>query len=124
MTDFGRRSGVGDMLKSVYDANDDGVVDEVPAHKISHQDAGSDEVSLAGLAIDAHAPSHEDDGVDEVDATGLAGSGGFADRGDPEAHFKTIGDFTTDGTWRDIDCSGVVAVGAVAIIFSVTISID
>jgi len=27
MTDFGRRSGVGDMLKSTYDTNEDGVVD-------------------------------------------------------------------------------------------------
>lgn len=49
MTDFGRRLGTGDMLKSVYDANDDGVVDAAPAHKASHQAGGSDEVAVTGL---------------------------------------------------------------------------
>ena len=58
--------GSGDMLKSVYDTDDDGVVgdseklegstkaqvqDHNPkAHKTSHQDGGSDEISIAGLA--------------------------------------------------------------------------
>jgi len=28
MTDFGRRAGIGNMLKSVYDANDDGTVQD------------------------------------------------------------------------------------------------
>jgi len=58
--------GSGDMLKSVYDTDDDGVVDDSEklegsskaqvrdhtpqAHKTSHQDGGSDEISIEGLA--------------------------------------------------------------------------
>lgn len=71
MTDFGRKAGLGDMLKStydpnadgvialpqteadmkksVYDTNDDGVVDSVPTHKTSHQDGGTDEMAVTGL---------------------------------------------------------------------------
>lgn len=53
MTDFGRRSGSGDMLKSVYDTNEDGVVDAAAAtaaHKTSHQNGGTDEISVVGLS--------------------------------------------------------------------------
>lgn len=49
MTDFGRKTGTGDMLKSVYDTNNDGVVDAVPGHKTSHQDEQSDEINVTGL---------------------------------------------------------------------------
>lgn len=49
MTDFGRKSGLGDMLKSVYDSNDDGVVDDVPDHKDTHQAGGADEIAVTGL---------------------------------------------------------------------------
>jgi hypothetical protein len=38
------------MLKSVYDANGDGVVDDVPAHKASHENTGTDEISVTGLS--------------------------------------------------------------------------
>lgn len=53
MTDFGKRTGEGDMLKSVYDTDDSGVVDDAedaPAHKATHQNAGADEISVAGLS--------------------------------------------------------------------------
>lgn len=68
----GSPPGAGDMLKSVYDTDDDGAVeaaelaanslklegstkaevrDHTPlVHKTSHQDAGSDEISVAGLS--------------------------------------------------------------------------
>lgn len=49
MTDFGRRAGVGDMLKSVYDQNADNVVDSVPAHKATHQSGGADALNVTGL---------------------------------------------------------------------------
>lgn len=49
MTDFGRRSGVGDMLKSVYDQNADDVVDSAPAHKTTHQSGGADAINVTGL---------------------------------------------------------------------------
>jgi len=49
MTDFGRRAGVGDMLKSVYDQNADNVVDSVPAHKTTHQSGGADALNVTAL---------------------------------------------------------------------------
>lgn len=124
MTDFGRRSGGGDMLKTVYDPNndgviataqteadmtkavydptDDGVVDSVPAHKTSHQDAGSDEVA----------------------ATGLVGRVNYVDRGDPSSIDKTLADFTCDGNWNDLDLSGIVPAGALAIHINVFVEDD
>jgi hypothetical protein len=66
--EFDTPGGGGDMLKSVYDTDDDGVVDnseklegstkaqvqdhDPKAHKSSHEDAGADEISLAGLSGD------------------------------------------------------------------------
>jgi len=52
------------------------------AHKTSHQDGGSDEIAvtgLAGLLADgqtplAHKTSHQDGGTDEISVTGLAGT--------------------------------------------------
>lgn len=117
MTDFGRRAGQGDMLKSVYDPNEDGVIavaqteadmtravydpnlngiiavaqteaDMTQAvfvpiltafdaalanHHSQHEDAGTDEISLAGLTPPAHKATHEDGGSDEIDTTGLIG---------------------------------------------------
>ena len=65
-TELTGAGGGGDMLKSVYDTDDDGVVDNSEklegstkaqvqnhapqAHKTSHQDGGSDEISIDGLA--------------------------------------------------------------------------
>lgn len=49
MTDFGRRAGTGDMLKSVYDTNDDGYVDGLKDHKELHQQGGDEEIALTGL---------------------------------------------------------------------------
>lgn len=73
MTDFGRRTGQGDMLKSVYDPNDDGVValaqteadmtkavydpalaamaTLLAAHNTQHQYGGSDAIKLDALAL-------------------------------------------------------------------------
>jgi len=73
-------AGAGDMLKSVYDQDDDGIVDAaevVPwigvtgkpstfppdAHASSHQNAGGDEISVAGLSgllADAQTPTAHD----------------------------------------------------------------
>jgi len=62
----GGGGGTGDMLKSVYDTDDDGVVDnseklegstkaqvqdhDPKAHKTSHENGGGDEISVAGLS--------------------------------------------------------------------------
>lgn len=50
MTDFGRKAGLGDMLKSVYDADVDDVVDAVPGHKASHEDGAADELDVTDLS--------------------------------------------------------------------------
>lgn len=49
MTDFGRRAGVGDMLKADYDPDEDGLVTAAEAHKASHQNGGADEIDCTGL---------------------------------------------------------------------------
>lgn len=41
--------------------------------------------------------------------------GGFTDRGDPAAYDFTVGDFTTDATWRTLDLSSIVPAGAKAV---------
>jgi len=50
VTDFGRRAGEGDMLKSVYDADLDGKVGPIEEHAALHQDGGTDEISAASLS--------------------------------------------------------------------------
>lgn len=134
MTDMGRRAGPGDMKKEDYDTNEDGVVDEVIAHKASHQDGGSDEVSVAGLSgaladeqlsswagvsgkpsaftPSAHKASHQTGGSDELDLTGLLGAGGYIDRGDAQSWDWTLTDFSVENTWTDLDCASKVPAGA------------
>lgn len=48
----------------------------------------------------------------------------LVDRGDPAAFDWAVGDFTTDGTWRDLDCSSIVPVGARFIVFKITLADD
>jgi hypothetical protein len=190
MTDFGKRTGEGDMLKSVYDTDDSGVVDDSEAtaahkanhqnggsdeisvaglagelsdnqppkahglgsashstatlselnakvsdatldkttdtrtpaaHKASHQNGGSDELSLAGLTPPTHASRHESGGADEIDATGLVATATLVDRGDPAANDFDVNDFTTDATWRDWDLSGICPAGATWVLFRVSL---
>ena len=42
----------------------------------------------------------------------------FTDRGDPASNDFSVGDFTTDGTWRDLDLSSIVPEGAIAVAIS------
>lgn len=69
-----------------------------------------------------HKTSHQDAGADEIDATGLAGRCDLVDRGDPDASDFAIGDLTIDGTWRDLDLSSVVPVGAKAVLLRVWVN--
>ncbi len=48
----------------------------------------------------------------------------FRDRGDPAAADYTLTDFTTDGTWRDLDLSGIVPAGAKAVLLYIRIKDD
>ena len=63
----------------------------------------------------AHASSHQHEGSDEIEATGLDGRVNYVDRGDPSADDFTLTDFTTDGTWNDLDLSAIVPVNTVAV---------
>jgi len=64
--------GVGDMQKSVYDTDDDGVVDD------SEKLEGKTLAQVQDHAPKAHAASHKDGGADELDASELAGALGTA----------------------------------------------
>lgn len=46
---------------------------------------------------------------------------GFVDRGDPAAADFRLGDVTTDYTWRDMDLSGIVSVGAKCVLMRVSV---
>ncbi len=47
---------------------------------------------------------------------------GFVDRGDPVSVDKNVGDFTTDGTWNDLDLSSIVTdSSATAILFRIQV---
>lgn len=93
VTDFGRRMGTGDMLKSVYDTDDDGKVD----------------------AVEEHADLHEDGGTDEIGCAGLAGRSQYVSRGNPSAWDFQVGVLTTNGNRQDLNLSGIVPAGATAI---------
>lgn len=88
MTDFGRRRG--EMLKSVYDTDDNGVVDEAEstaAHAADHQRGGDDEISVAALSGEL-----ADDQPPKAHALG-----GAAHVADTLAHLNTkVSDATLD----------------------------
>ncbi len=46
---------------------------------------------------------------------------GFYDRGDPASVDYVKGDLVLDGTWQDLDLSGIIPVGAVAGLLHVTV---
>jgi len=48
----------------------------------------------------------------------------YHDRGDPAAYDRTVGNFTTDGTWRTWDLSGIVPAGATAVLLRIRLSDD
>jgi len=90
MTDFGRRAGPGDMLKSVYDTDDDGYVDGLKDHKELHEDAGDEEILL----------------------TNLFGKHLYVDRGDTASPDFTQATLTTNDNWHELDLSDIVDEGA------------
>ena len=108
MTDFGR--GEGDMLKSAYDTDHDGVVDDSEStadHASKHQKDGDDEISVTNLAGEladaqkctwtkltgkpttftpaAHKTSHQSGESDPINVTGLTGTTPRALLGDATA---------------------------------------
>jgi len=101
MTDFGTRPA--DMLKSVYDADEDGIVD--------------DSESTA-----AHATKHQYGGSDEIDATLLVGRVNYVDRGDPVANDFVETDLTTDATYRDLDLSSIIPANTKLVLLRIMIT--
>lgn len=145
MTDFGRRAG--DMLKSVYDTDENGVVDDSTKLEAStkaqvrnhtpksHTHTESEITNLVHDALKIMGVVVDDS--DKADTKGLyynastlkleyetPPSGGvtIVDRGDPNAWDWQIGDLTLDGTYQDLDCSAIVAAGAVAICMRVVLT--
>jgi len=98
MTDMGRRSG--DMLKSDYDSDQNGVVDD------------SESTAL-------HATKHMAGGIDEIHADGLLGRKNLADRGDPSAIDYDQNTLISNGLWQNLDLSALVPPGATAIVLRV-----
>ena len=78
MTEMGRRVGTGDMLKSVYDSNEDGVI-AVAQTEADMTKAAYDTVinALISLAA-AHKTQHQSGGADALDVTGLTGTTPYA----------------------------------------------
>jgi len=73
MTEMGRRVGTGDMLKSVYDPNLDGVI-ALAQTQADMTKAVYDPVVAAIQALAAaHKTQHQNGGTDEINATGLTG---------------------------------------------------
>ena len=124
MTDMGRRAGPGDMEKEDYDANEDGVVDQVIAHKISHQNGGADEISVAGLsgelAGDQPPKSHGLGGTKHAASLlALVNSkitdANLDDKGDPrtpDAHSASH----ENGGSDEIDCTGLDGTGGAGLL--------
>lgn len=143
MTDFGRR--VGDMKKSVYDTDGDGVVDD--AEKLESEtlsevqdhapqahahteaqiiDLDHNALKIVGVPVDA-----TDKGNTKVLAynsatqkleyeTQTTGGQTFVDRGDPATGDFEVGDLTTNNAWHDLDLSGIVTAGATHVCISLT----
>jgi len=80
-------TGGGDMLKSVYDVGNTGTVDQA-------KDSDTlDGQHAAAFATASHAAAHQDAGADEVNVAGLSGE--LADPQPPKAHTHPGGDVTS-----------------------------
>jgi len=124
MTDMGRRAGPGDMKKEDYDVNEDGVVDEVIAHKTGHQNGGADEISVAGLSgelADDQPPKSHGMGGAKHAASLLAlvnskiTDANLDDKGDPrtpDAHKASH----QNGGSDEIDCTGLDGTGGAGLL--------
>lgn len=99
-----------------------------PPHKTTHQDGGSDEINIAGLAGGIGLDQTPVDG--EI-AKGIASnwaydhnanasahhvrSNGYVDRGDPAAWDFNIDSFTEAWSWTELSLASIVPAGAYAV---------
>lgn len=56
--------------------------------------------------------------------SGVTVAGQYIDRGDPSTGDYVVGNFTSDNTWRNLDLSSIVPVGAKAVLLRITIQGD
>lgn len=98
MTDFGRR--FGDMFKSTYDSNEDGVIAVAQTE--------------ADMKLSTYDPN--EDGVIAVAQTAAVK---FVARADPGAYDFDQDDLTVDNDWNDLDLSNIVTAGAAVVILRV-----
>lgn len=101
MTYFGRRVGVGDMQKYIYDFDLDDKIDP--------------------NAIADHASKHQSGGSDEMDCSGMVGRVNMVSRGYFTAHDFETEDFIADATWYELDLSAIVPAGAKFVFVKVTL---
>jgi len=100
MTEMGRRVGTGDMLKSVYDSNEDGVI-AVAQTEADMEKADYDSVINALIALAAaHKTQHQSAGADALNVTGLTGTTPLAILGDALAvqKLRMLVFYISDGT--------------------------
>jgi hypothetical protein len=137
------------MFTSVYDKDVDGTVDDSSKLQGKHTsqvqdhtpkththtesqitDLDHDADKIKGIDVDAAAIADgkrltykSASGKIEYE-TPTAGGDTIVDRGDPAAVDWNVGSFTTDATWRELDCSAIVPAGAKAIFFRLDLSDD
>jgi len=80
---------------------------------------GTDDIQSATAAQKGVATAAQ---ITKLDGIATGATVGFVDRGDPVAHDFSLANFTTDGTWRDLDLSTIVPAGAKAVLVKVIIS--
>lgn len=145
MTDFGRRAGPHKTTHQVGgtdEVNVDGLSGELADGQPpkAHALGGTDHTTATLAQLNAkvsdatlddssgvrtpsgHEASHRNGGTDEVVATGLVGRINLVYRGDPDSEDWTVGDFTTDETWRDLNLSAIVPAGALAALIRVQLN--
>lgn len=71
--------------------------------------------------VQPHKATHQSGGADEIDLTSLEGKSQVVDGGNPLGWHYNIGDFTTDGSYHDLDLSAYVPVGAKFVLLRVNL---
>lgn len=80
--------------------------------------------SVLGDGSTLAAATESGDGDRTISDKAYVDSRGYHDRGDPASVDFQVGDLVTDGTWRDLDLSSIVPVGATAVSLKVALQDD
>jgi len=74
MTEMGRRVGTGDMLKSVYDSDEDGVIAVAQTEADMVKGIYDPVIAVIQALLADHKTRHQSGGTDEIDVTDLTGT--------------------------------------------------